>query len=661
MTTKHERDNDIFTDFDSKWEERREFLKNLKELNLKDMISDGKSGGIPLFSDGHTAYVDSSDSHSLVIGSTGSKKTRLIAMPTLQILARAGESFVVTDPKGELYDRTHNLLMKNGYEILLINLRNPSTGNCWNPLFLPYQLFKSDDPLKKDKARELLDDLARNVIPITNTKDPFWESSAQDFLLGLLELLFKKSSNENEINLRSVCLLKAHAMAKGLIKEYYYETIDRNSFEYICLSGTVEAPDNTQRSILSVFDQHMRMFSSQDILIQLLSSNDIDFSKLGSKKMALFLIMPDEKTTYHKLISVFIKQCYEQLILEAQTKEDRTLPVRVNFVLDEFSSLPTINDFPAMITAARSRNIRFNLIVQSEHQLMARYSIEAQTIKGNCNNWLFLTSREKSLLEEISQLAGDKAKDIPLISISKLQRLDKNRGQVLIFHGRSYPYVSTLADISKYSGCEIESAAYDFKPRASKNLSFFDFITFNDKLKEENRKQKQELYERMKRERKSSSPKAYENDFKRRPFRQNQLFFSDEKSELFEAKFEFDDTRPTEEKPMIVIKKFFFPNLNDNEYEFAFIKRDDEFFLTDQGKTLKQLDKIFELGEPDVIKNLVAILKQYGAKKVDDEIVIEVDFWKDDMDTEVGDELDDIKYRLFSCISFMLNMKIFYV
>jgi type IV secretion system protein VirD4 len=150
--------------------------------------------------------------------------------------------------------------------------------------------------------------------------------------------------------------------------------VDRNSFEYVCLSGTVEAPDNTRSSILSVFDQYMRIFSSQDVLVQLLSSNDIDFSLLGNQKVALFLIMPDEKTTYHKLISVFIKQCYEQLILEAQAKGNKSLPIRVNFVLDEFSSLPTINDFPAMITAARSRNIRFNLIVQSEHQLITRYS-----------------------------------------------------------------------------------------------------------------------------------------------------------------------------------------------------------------------------------------------------------------------------------------------
>jgi type IV secretion system protein VirD4 len=656
----HESNNDIFTDFDSRWELRSEFLNDLKPLDLENMVPDGKSGGVPLYSDGQTAYVDSSDSHCLVIGSTGSKKTRLIAMPTLQILTRAGESFIATDPKGELYDRTHEILTKNDYEILLINLRNPTTGSCWNPLYLPYELFKSNDSVKRDKSRELLDDLVRNVIPITNDKDPFWESSAQDFLLGLLELLFNKSSNENEINLRSVCLLRAQAMAKGLIKENYYDTIKKDSFEYICLSGTIEAPEKTQSSILSVFDQHMRIFSSQDALIQLLSSNDINFSKLGNKKTALFLIMPDEKTTYHKLISVFIKQCYEQLILEAQNKKDKALPVRVNFILDEFSSLPTIADFPAMITAARSRNMRFNLIVQSEHQLKARYGEEAQTIKGNCNNWLFLTSRETSLLEEISLLAGEKTKGIPLISISKLQRLDKNRGQVLIFHGRSYPYVSTLADISKYSGYKKEMAIYDLEPRANKDLIFFDFVAINDKIEEENRRQSRELYERMNKEKEKATfkpDKEFEKNYQSKNYED---IFGDSKSKLIENELKFNIHIPEEIEPVIIIKKFIFPSLNEEEYEFALIKRNNKVFLTDQGKTYKRLDKIFELGERDVIKNLVAILKQYGAKKIGNEFVIEVDFWKDDIDIETSNELNSIKYRLFSCVSFMLNMKIFY-
>ena len=75
------------------------------------------------------------------------------------------------------------------------------------------------------------------------------------------------------------------------------------------------------------------------------------------------------------------------------------------------------------------------------------------------------------------------------------------------------------------------------------------------------------------------------------------------------------------------------------------------FYLSDEGATLAELDKIFELSEPDVIKNLVAILKQYNCKKVGKNITIEC---------TPKDVHIKMSY-LIQAISFMLNMKIFYV
>ena len=105
-----------------------------------------------------------------------------------------------------------------------------------------------------------------------------------------------------------------------------------------------------------------------------------------------------------------------------------------------------------MITAARSRNIRFNLFLQSKHQLKLRYGEESETIMSNCENWLFLTSREVELLKEVSDLCGTNGgtTNQPLLSISDLQRLDKQAGEVLILSGRNKPYISYLADIDLF-------------------------------------------------------------------------------------------------------------------------------------------------------------------------------------------------------------------
>ena len=86
-------------------------------------------------------------------------------------------------------------------------------------------------------------------------------------------------------------------------------------------------------------------------------------------------------------------------------------------------------------------------------------------------------------------------------------------------------------------------------------------------------------------------------------------------------------------------------------YEIYLVSANGGFYLSDEGATVAELDKIFELSEPDVIKNLVAILKQYNCKKVGKNITIEC---------TPKDVHIKMSY-LIQAISFMLNMKIFYV
>jgi type IV secretion system protein VirD4 len=674
MTLNRRDDNiNFWEDFDSRWETKEKFLKNLIEFDIKkcefkeiSAKSDPKkfsNGGIPLYSNGTSVFVDREDVHTIIIGATGSKKTRLVGMPTLQILTKAGESFIATDPKGELYKRTAHSLQLNGYKTVIINLRETWKGNCWNPLSFPYELYATNQKENIDKARELLDDLARSII-IPAQKDQFWDNSAQNLFLGLCELLFKNCKNKNEINLKSICLLRAQAFTDKYLKSKYYDRIDKKSFEYFCLSGTVETADVTQGGILSVFDQHMRMFASQDALVELLSFTDIDFSIIGKEKVAIFLIIPDEKTTYHRLISVFIKQCYEHLIMNAQKMPDQKLSNRVNFVLDEFSSLPTIRDFPAMITASRSRNIRFNLIIQNKHQLIQRYGKEAETIKSNCANWIFLTSRELPLLEEVSKLAGNKNRDIPLISVSKLQRLEKDLGEALVFHGRCFPYVSKLVDIDEYSNATNEDV--DIPKRDNKLVEVFDFVTFCKNSAKESIKMYSDIFDFDTPSKENDEPvkNNLKNFFDKKdsfesysdifdfdtPSKENNTFMKDGFQaklfeEIFQKKICITEVAPTKyaiHTPMYKI--------DGGSYTIYLITNDNTTYLSDEGTTIEELDRIFELSEPDVIKNLVAILKQYDCKKVGKNIITECS--PENLHIKIG--------HLIQAISFMLNMKIFY-
>ena len=458
----------------------------------KDIISkkpwEMGQAGVPLAWDERTRTVtiDHTDSHTLVIGPTGSKKSRLVVMPLVRILGSAGESMIISDPKAEIYNRTASYLEKQNYSIFVLNLRSPMHGKRWNPLALPYSFFLRGEI---DKAYEFVNDIAENLIHSEKSQnDPFWDNSAGSFFFGLVLLLFKYCHDfnlgkeyvhiGNVVRLRNALISGQRLGKNGKLWEYAKTDPIISS----ALIGTIETANDTRAGILSVFDQKVRMFSIQPNLLDMLSDNDIDFDIIGKKPTAVFLIVPDEKTGYHGLVSLFIKQSYEYMIYKAQISENQdgfhvgTLSNRVNYVLDEFSSLPTIRDFPSMITAARSRNIRFTLVLQSKHQLLQRYNEETDIIQTNCNNWIFLTSREIQLLEEISSMCGKTATNDsrPVLSVSALQRLDKDEGEALLLCGRTKPCITRLPDIELY-----DRNSFNHKhvsSRKSTKVALLDFV-----------------------------------------------------------------------------------------------------------------------------------------------------------------------------------------
>jgi len=76
------------------------------------------------------------------------------------------------------------------------------------------------------------------------------------------------------------------------------------------------------------------------------------------------------------------------------------------------------------------------------------------------------------------------------------------------------------------------------------------------------------------------------------------------------------------------------------------------FYLSDEGATYAELDKIFEMTEPAVIKNLVAIMKQYGCRKQPKSHAFTIECTPQDAHLKIS--------HFIQCLSFMLNMKIFY-
>jgi len=480
----------------SSWAKDKD-IKEQSGIERVDPLADTlDAAGIPLINNGKEMWVDNGEYHNLVIGSTGSGKTQTVVKPMVNLLAKKGESMIITDPKGEIYKYSASYLKEKGYKIIVLNFREPNRGNSWNPLTLPFKYYRAGNP---DKAIELLNDVALNILydPSNKNESDFWEKSAADYFSGLALGLFQ-DGKEEEVNLNSINVMSTvgeeRYATSNYIKEYFGMKGEKSN-AYMFASSTINAPNDTKGGLLATFRQKIRNFSTGEALSEMLSYSDFDMKDIGNGKTAVFMIIHDEKKTYHSLMTIFIKQCYETLIDAAQENGGK-LPVRTNFILDEFANMPPLKDVDAMVSAARSRDIRFTFIIQNFAQLNDVYGDNvAEIIKGNCGNIVYLISTEMKALEEISKMCGevkvtdekDKNATRPLITITDLQKM--KLFEAIIIRLRTSPFRTKLEPDFKMEW-GIERREEEYPTRAKREVQIFDLKEFvmeqrNKKMAEE--------------------------------------------------------------------------------------------------------------------------------------------------------------------------------
>lgn len=442
------------------------------------------AAGIPLINDGKNIWVDNGEYHNLVIGSTGSGKTQTIVKPMVNLLAKKGESMIITDPKGEIYKYSASYLKEKGYRIIVLNFREPQRGNSWNPLTVPFKYYRDGN---QDKAIELLNDIALNIIydPSNKNESDFWEKASAAYFSALALGLFK-DAKEEEVNLNSINVMSTvgeERYATGNYIKEYFGMKGEGSTEYLSASAVINAPNDTKGGLLATFRQKIQLFTTVPVLSEMLSYSDFDMKSIGNGKTAVFMIIHDEKKTYHSLMTIFIKQCYETLIDVAQENGGK-LPIRTNFILDEFANMPPLKDVDAMVSAARSRDIRFTFIIQNFAQLNDVYGDNvAEIIKGNCGNLVYLISTEMKALEEISKMCGevkvtdekDKNATRPLITITDLQKM--KLFEAIIVRLRTSPFRTKLEPDFKMEW-GIERKEEEYPTRIKHEVEIFDLKKF---------------------------------------------------------------------------------------------------------------------------------------------------------------------------------------
>lgn len=396
----------------ARWE-TKENMEKLVPLIPVNKDSKIEKTGLPMFYDEKNLYITNRLNHTLVIGTTGSGKTQVITLPILELSMRSEESVIVHDTRSEIYDKTKENFKNRGYNIIRLNLDDARDCSKWNPLELPFRLYKEGN---KDKAQELIEDVAfylLNDLGETNP-DPFWVNSAINYFTGLC--LYKFENNELP-NLKEISELDSYTREN---KKEFMKEIDKNSNIYLNLRGVLESPPETCGSILAVFSEKIKRYISRENLMNVLSTSDFDIASLAKEKTIVYIVSGNSNNSEH-LLPLFVSQMY--YAKDEYSKNEG----KINVVLDEFYSLYPIRNFAKVLNYSRGLNINFVLIIRGFNDLKNIYGKEdTEIIKVCFANIVYLLSQDMETLEEISNLCGKTCEDgiiRPLISVEELKTL----------------------------------------------------------------------------------------------------------------------------------------------------------------------------------------------------------------------------------------------
>ena len=354
-----------------------------------------KKSGIILAENNYLPLDKRGNVNVLVVGGSGSGKSASYSIPNAhQMLG----SYVFTDPKGELYDRTAGYLKEHGYKIKVLNLVHPQYSDGYNPLL---HISSEID----------VDVIANTIVKGQKSEgggsDPFWDDSAETLLKALIYYLMA-TRPEEEQNLASCAEMVRAANSNGgsnllteLMSQLPYDHPARMNYKSIEI-----APEKTYSSILSTLQSKLGKFDSKEIA-ELTSTDTIDFEEIGSQKTAVYVISSDTHGAYDFLLTIFFAQMIQQLYDFADNNGGK-LKERTYFILDEFANIGRIPDFDKKISTSRSRGISFSVILQNLDQLEAIYEKANETIIGNCDTHVFLGSNSQKTVEYFSKALGEK-------------------------------------------------------------------------------------------------------------------------------------------------------------------------------------------------------------------------------------------------------------
>lgn len=334
----------------------------------------------------------------MVIGGSGSYKTQSVVITNL--FNETKNSIVVTDPKGELYEKTAGIKLAQGYEVHVVNFANMAHSDRYNPF----------DYIERDIQAE---SVATKIVQSENAegKKDVWFSTQRQLLKALILFVMKERSPEQR-NLAGVINVLQTFDSEPINKD---ENSDLDNL-FLALKithpariayelGFKKAKGEMKASIISSLLATISKFTDEEVS-NFTSISDFHLQDIGRKKIVLYVIIPVMDNTYESFINLFFSQMFDELYKLASSNGAK-LPQEVDFILDEFVNLGKFPKYEEFLATCRGYGIGVTTICQTLTQLQSLYGKEkAESILGNHAVKICLNASNEATAKYFSELLG---------------------------------------------------------------------------------------------------------------------------------------------------------------------------------------------------------------------------------------------------------------
>lgn len=367
--------------------------KNPLKRNADKTLEEPLPQGIVVGCTGNTkAMVDTGDVHVLMIGAAGVGKTAFWLYPCIEYALASGMSFLNTDTKGDVLRNYGNIAKQYGYNVSVIDLRNPTRSNGNNLLHLVNKymdLYQSNGELVcKAKAEKYAKIISKTIILSGMDAASFGQNAyfydAAEGLLTATILLVAEFCEPEKRHIVSVFKIIQELLAPSNQK-------GKNQFQLLMemlpnyhkakwfAGAALNTAEQSMASVMSTALSRLNSFLDSELEQLLCFDTEIDAEKFCNEKSAIFVIMPEENPNTFFMISLIIQQLYRE-ILSVADENGGKLKNRCVFFADEFGTLPKIESAEMMFSASRSRRLQIVPIIQSFAQLDKNYGKEGAEI-----------------------------------------------------------------------------------------------------------------------------------------------------------------------------------------------------------------------------------------------------------------------------------------